>query len=336
MTNPRPSASCPDDSAALSATIRSRTEVSLLSSSAILPRSSAVMQTPLPAAAAAKAAGTQLPGWRWRPPLLPTTRNTASTTSAASTTRRTSCSTTRSTRSSRLSTDLLLLSLRAATASRASTERQAGTTRTQPPLSNSPPDTQRATTVVARAPPPRKPKRAPLVLMHTPRMQARKDTTIKTAALGTNERGSPRRPLSKYAHSMISAARATAIKTKPRKERTMSGRISVRMLGLASPSLAWRSLRQSWMYGHEANHERTIRTTQSVSPNHTGTKTVHQDAPASQPSVADTETMRAPCEKTNASRAATRRCRVRNAVFSWAEGMSASWAPSGSKSMATR
>mmetsp|Transcript_137173 Transcript_137173/g.382621 ORF Transcript_137173/g.382621 Transcript_137173/m.382621 type:complete len:316 (+) Transcript_137173:226-1173(+) len=258
------------------------------------------------------------------------------TNNAASTSSKTNCSAMCNKRSCRLSTSLHHRNLHAASTKRPAAEKHHGSTSTQPWLPKRPPATQSAAIEVARTPPPKKTKMALFVLMQMPRQVASKDTMMKTTVLGTIVLVSPCCTLSRYLHSMISAARAKAMKIKPRKAKTMSGRISVRMLGLLSPSRAWRSLRQSWMYGQDANQEATTKTRHAESPNHTGRKTSHQEGSASQPSAADTVMTRAPCEKTKASLPATRKWRVRNAVFSWADWMSDSWAPSGSKSMDSR
>mmetsp|Transcript_41245 Transcript_41245/g.119250 ORF Transcript_41245/g.119250 Transcript_41245/m.119250 type:complete len:364 (-) Transcript_41245:6-1097(-) len=303
--------------------------------SAILPHSSATRQTPPPAAPPAGSTARQWPEWRRSPPSQPplSANERMTVSKAAKTSSSTTCSAMSSRRSSRLSTKPQRRCLSAAATRRPAATAHQGRTSTQPLEPRRPPSTQSAAMEVAKTPPPKKTNMALLVLRQMPRQEANRDTTMKTTALGSIAGASPRCSPLRYLQNMTSAASANAMKTRPRKAMTMSGRISVRMLGLLSPSRAWRSLKHNWMYGHDANHDATIKTKQRALPSHTGMKTIHHEALYSKPRAADAEMTRAPCEKTKASLPATSSWRVRSAVRSGAERRRNSWAPSGSKIM---
>mmetsp|Transcript_60157 Transcript_60157/g.179119 ORF Transcript_60157/g.179119 Transcript_60157/m.179119 type:complete len:394 (+) Transcript_60157:129-1310(+) len=323
------------DWAALQAIKRSRTEVVLLSTSAILPHSSATVHTPQPAAAPAGNTRRQRPSWRRSPPSHPPFIDSINTmiSKAAKTSSSAACSAMRRHRSSRVMTRVHPRNLNAAETRSPAADTHQGRTRTQPLLPRRPPSTQSDATDVVRTPNPKKTNMALLALMQRPRQEASTDTAMNATALGRMKGVSPRCELLRYLHNMISAVSEKAMKISPRKAMTMSGRISVRMLGLLSPSRAWRSLKHNWMYGQEANQDATIKAKQSALPNHTGTNTTHQEGSDSDPSAAAAETTRAPCEKMKANLPATSRWCVRCAVLSWADGIRDSREPSGSKSM---
>mmetsp|Transcript_90882 Transcript_90882/g.211465 ORF Transcript_90882/g.211465 Transcript_90882/m.211465 type:complete len:231 (-) Transcript_90882:118-810(-) len=214
----------------------SATGLFLLSTSAILAHSREAVQVPLPTTAPT----TPAVPYDW-----PSANPTASASNAANTTSNTSSSPTRSPRSSRLSTGLLLLKFHAEATSKQRAEAHQGNSTVQ--LGSRPASAQSAMTELAKRAPPKRTKAALPVLMQTPRQHASSDTVKKTAALGTSEGAPPRWTPSRNLQSRTSATTASTMKRNPRKAMTMSGRISVRMLGFWSPTRAWCSLRQSWM-----------------------------------------------------------------------------------------
>mmetsp|Transcript_76498 Transcript_76498/g.216290 ORF Transcript_76498/g.216290 Transcript_76498/m.216290 type:complete len:297 (+) Transcript_76498:134-1024(+) len=214
----------------------------------------------------------------------------------------TMASTARSTHSSRLRTLRCRRRLCRATRSRPKMAGSAGATARAWAEAGAPSRVTAKAITPSNSAPPAREKSAELCVRRTPWHIASSPPMLSKTAAAGRPCGSPCCSESRYAQRKYSPARMNKRNTKPKTASTISGRTSVRMLGLF-PTRVCVSWKQSQMYGQDTNHEAMTSVRHRTSPIHTGRNRAHHDASSRRSSEADTSSTNTPWERRKARRA---------------------------------